>query len=70
VLFEFRLSKIYKNKSYYITETTHGTGFESNTKTFIPDKMMFVSKGNFNQYGNITQDSDVIESSRVWFSLF
>ena len=54
-------SKIYENKRYYITETTHGTGFESNKKTFIPDKMMFVSKGNFNQYGNITQDSDVIE---------
>lgn len=54
------LSKIYNNKKYYITETTHGTGFNPNEKTFIPDKIMFVSKYNFNQYGRIS-DSDVIE---------
>jgi glycosyltransferase involved in cell wall biosynthesis len=54
------LSKIYNNKKYYITETTHGTGFNPNEKTFMPDKIMFVSKYNFNQYGRIS-DSDVIE---------
>jgi glycosyltransferase involved in cell wall biosynthesis len=54
------LSKIYNNKTYYITETTHGTGFNPKEKTFIPDKIMFVSKYNFNQYGRIS-DSDVIE---------
>jgi glycosyltransferase involved in cell wall biosynthesis len=59
-------SKIYSNKDYYITETTHGTGFNKLEKTFIPDKMMFVSKGNFNQYGDITLDSDVIEFPPKW----
>lgn len=59
-------SKIYENKSYYITETTHGTSFDAKNKMFIPDKMMFVSKGNFNQYGNITIDSDVIEFPNKW----
>lgn len=59
-------SKIYDNRNYYITETTHGTGFEAKTKSFIPDKMMFVSKGNFMQYGNITPDSDVIEFPWKW----
>lgn len=60
------LSDIYKNKDYYITETTHGTSFNVNDKTFIPDKIMFVSKGNFNQYYSITPDSDVIEFPTKW----
>jgi glycosyltransferase involved in cell wall biosynthesis len=59
-------SKIYENRNYFITETTHGTSFEPKTKSFIPDKMMFVSKGNFMQYGNITHDSDVIEFPWKW----
>lgn len=59
-------SRIYNDRTYYITETTHGTGFEKTEKTFVPDKMMFVSKGNFNQYGDITRDSDVIEFPKKW----
>ncbi len=55
------LHSIYQNKNYFITETTHGTSFNINDKKFIPDKIMFVSKGNFNQYRTITQDCDVIE---------
>ena len=55
------LNKIYLNKSWYITESTHGTSFNLNQKYFIPDKIMFVSKGNFEQYKSITQDSEVIE---------
>jgi glycosyltransferase involved in cell wall biosynthesis len=54
------LKNIYENKKYFITETTHGTSFDVNDKCFIPDKIMFVSKGNFNQYRTIT-DSEVIE---------
>lgn len=54
------LNKIYSNRSYYITETTHGTSFNIDHKYFIPDKILFVSKGNFEQYGTIT-DSEVIE---------
>lgn len=60
------LSKIYNDKSYSITETTHGTSFNKDDKTFIPDKLMFVSKGNFNQYRSITPDSDVIEFPSKW----
>lgn len=55
------LNKIYEKKNYYITETTHGTSFNTDDKLFIPDKIMFVSKGNFNQYRTITKDCDVIE---------
>lgn len=55
------LSELYNNKNYYITETTHGTSFNVVDKLFIPDKLMFVSKGNFNQYRTITKDCDVIE---------
>ena len=58
--------RLFENKNYFITETTHGTGFDANLKNFIPDKMMFVSKGNFNQYGKITNDSDVIEFPNKW----
>ncbi len=54
------LTEIYSNKDYFITETTHGTSFNINDKTFIPDKLMFVSKGNYMQYGAIS-DSEVIE---------
>lgn len=55
------LDDIYSDRSYYITETTHGTSFNPEDKAYIPDKMMFVSKGNFNQYRKITKDCDVIE---------
>ena len=58
--------RLFENKDYFITETTHGTGFDANLKNFIPDKMMFVSKGNFKQYGKITNDSDVIEFPNKW----
>jgi glycosyltransferase involved in cell wall biosynthesis len=54
------LNEIYLNKSYKITETTHGTGFDKNQKYFIPDKILFVSKGNFDQYNSIS-DCEVLE---------
>ncbi len=55
------LNKIYLNKSWFITESTHGTSFDINQKYFTPDKIMFVSKGNFDQYNEISTDSEVIE---------
>lgn len=54
------LNEIYLNKEYYITETTHGTSFDVNQKYFIPDKILFVSKGNFEQYNKIA-DCEVLE---------
>jgi glycosyltransferase involved in cell wall biosynthesis len=55
------LNRIYLNKSWFITESTHGTSFDINQKYFVPDKLMFVSKGNFDQYGEINHSSEVIE---------
>lgn len=54
------LNKIYSDRVYFITESTHGTSFDINQKYFVPDKILFVSKGNFDQYSKIT-DSEVIE---------
>ena len=52
----------YKNKfGYFITETTHGTGFNKSDKKFISDKTMFVSNINWTQYKEITNSSEVIE---------
>lgn len=53
------LKKIYSNNSYFIVETTHGTGFDKKEKKFIPDKLMLVSKGNYMNYLDIT-DSDIV----------
>jgi glycosyltransferase involved in cell wall biosynthesis len=54
------LNEIYLNKKYHITETTHGTGFDINQKYFIPDKILFVSKGNYEQYHTLAE-SEVLE---------
>lgn len=59
------LNKVYidlKNElGYFITETTHGTGFNKNDKKFISDKTMFVSNINWTQYREVTNSSEVIE---------
>ncbi len=52
--------KIYNNKDYFITETTHGTLFNPKDKRYIPDKMLFVSKENFTQYQSLCGSSDVV----------
>ena len=54
------LKKIYSNKDYSITETTHGTFFNPIDKLFTPDKLMFVSKCNYEKYSSIA-DSELIE---------
>jgi glycosyltransferase involved in cell wall biosynthesis len=46
---------------FYITDTTHGTGFNKRDKKFISDKTMFVSNINWSQYAEITNVSEVIE---------
>lgn len=55
------LEKIYTDRSYFITETTHGTLFDKNDKRFTPDKMHFVSKGNYMQYQDLAPVSDMSE---------
>ena len=49
------------NLNFYITDTTHGTGFNKNDKKFISDKTMFVSNINWTQYNEISNVSEVIE---------
>ncbi len=44
---------IYNDKSWFITETTHGIGFNLLDKKFIADKYMFVSDYNYNQYHSL-----------------
>lgn len=52
---------IFADKGYYITETTHGTGFKKEDKLFKADKTMFVSDINYNQYDSVTNRSEVIK---------
>jgi GR25 family glycosyltransferase involved in LPS biosynthesis len=52
--------EIYKG-DYYITETTHGTGFNKDEKLYTSDKTMFVSECNYTAYESITNQSDVIK---------
>jgi GR25 family glycosyltransferase involved in LPS biosynthesis len=52
---------IFSDKSYFITETTHGTGFIKEDKLFKADKTMFVSDFNYTQYESVTNNSDVIK---------
>ena len=53
--------RIFSDKGYYITETTHGTGFRKEDKLFKADKTMFVSDINYNQYGSVANKSEIIK---------
>ena len=53
--------RIFADKGYYITETTHGTGFRKEDKLFKADKTMFVSDINYNRYDSVTNRSEVIK---------
>lgn len=55
------LEKIFSNKNFHITETTHGTLFDKKDKKYIADKTMFVSDVNYTQYNSITNNSEVIK---------
>lgn len=55
------ITEIYKDKSYNICETTHGTMFDLESKITIPDKTFFVSGNNLKQYISLTNEFDVIE---------
>lgn len=45
---------------YVITETTHGTMFNKNDKKYLPDRTMFVSDINMNQYYSISTNPELI----------
>ena len=53
--------EIYSNRNYFITETTHGTGFNPADKLFTADKISFVSKENYTKYKDLAPESEVIE---------
>lgn len=47
--------------NFFITETTHGTQFDSKNKKFIADKTMFVSNYNYMQYDEISNLNEIIK---------
>lgn len=53
--------KIYDNsRSYFIVETSHDSSFDVNTKLFYPDKFIFVSEWQVQQYKDIDIPKQVI----------
>lgn len=55
-------SKIYKtDRNYIIIETSHDSSFNTNNKKFLPDKFMFVSQWQIEQYKNINIPSVLVE---------
>ena len=58
------LESIYINMrydfDYVITETTHGTLFNKSDKKYFPDRTMFVSDINMNQYSSISTNPEII----------
>lgn len=56
------LNKIYsKDRKYKIVETTHDSSFPVFTKTFLPDKFLFVSAYNAFKYINLEIPFEIIE---------
>jgi len=55
------IERIYSSVDYVITETTHGTSFNPSDKLFFPDKLMLVSRCNYNQYRGLSDIVEVIE---------
>jgi len=56
------LEKIYAtDRKYYIVETTHGTTFSPMEKITYPDKFIFVSEYNANQFKNLNVPYAILE---------
>jgi len=54
--------KIYNvDRDYYIVETSHDSSFNTNHKIFFPDKFMFVSNWQIQQYHNIDIPKILVE---------
>ena len=53
--------KIYNvDRDYFIVETSHDSSFNTNHKIFFPDKFMFVSNWQIQQYKNIDRDWETL----------
>ena len=53
--------KLYnQNRSYSLIETSHDSSMDTNNKTFLPDKFIFVSEWQKEQYKNIDVPQEVI----------
>ena len=53
--------KLYnQNRSYSLIETSHDSSMDTNNKTFFPDKFIFVSEWQKEQYKNIDVPQEVI----------
>jgi len=50
-----------QDRSYKIVETSHDSSFDTNNKKFFPDKFMFVSQWQINQYKDIDVPSVLVE---------
>ena len=48
-------------RNYKIVETSHDSSFDTNNKKFFPDKFMFVSQWQINQYQDINVPSVLVE---------
>ena len=60
---DFEIAKqIYtENRIYKIVETSHDSSYDTTQKKFFPDKFMFVSQWQINQYKNIDVPKVVVE---------
>ena len=50
-----------QDRNYKIVETSHDSSFDTNDKKFFPDKFMFVSQWQINQYKDINIPSVLVE---------
>jgi len=54
--------KLYNpNRNYYIVETSHDSSFNTDNKRFFPDKFMFVSQWQINQYKDLDIPKVLVE---------
>ncbi len=49
------------NRNYFLVETSHDSSMDTNTKIFSPDKFMFVSNWQIEQYKNIDIPKILVE---------
>ena len=50
-----------KNRNYFLVETSHDSSFDTSSKRFFPDKFMFVSNWQIDQYTNVDIPKILVE---------
>ena len=58
------------NREYFIVETSHDSSFDTEQKRFFPDKFMFVSEWQIQQYKNINIPKVLVEYPIEYFPRF